>query len=454
MHTLRIRRTLAAFAALSLSAAACGDVVDPQASATLRAPADGSDLASTAVATLVTSRAGGFSIAIPDETRTESEAIVLHMHDGTIDRYRFVRRAGAWTLDRHLETTRPAAPDAAAEGPLLARGTWSTGVPLGTPRLGTTQFIDLATQFRSSVDVYPVHYDGSSTRRWTFSAEVVSGVQDPFDPPYDAVFTSSSALRWSTADSVFTVDAYRKWEFGDAVGMRKSCSAASAPTVPCSALGAVYTTAPYWADAHYHITVEKRQPTSIAVSPSMVTVKPGNTAQLTATVRDQHGSAMSAPISWSTSNPAVATVSASGVVTAHSIGDAVITATSGTLTATATVLGRPVVTLSGPTGPLSNQTATVTASVSPSGSYYYEWYYDRCDFRTGTWQCIYIQPLPSGQDVTQASRSVSQYDDFVRFHVYVRFSATAPILAQTSWKVDGGGQVFTSGGGGCLGRTC
>jgi hypothetical protein len=63
----------------------------------------------------------------------------------------------------------------------------------------------------------------------------------------------------------------------------------------------------------------------------------GETQQLSATVRDQNGSAMTgASVSWATSDASVATVSA-GLVTAGEIGTATITATSGSASATASV---------------------------------------------------------------------------------------------------------------------
>jgi hypothetical protein len=94
-------------------------------------------------------------------------------------------------------------------------------------------------------------------------------------------------------------------------------------------------------------------PTTVAFSPtatrivlsatsSQITV--GLTTTLTATVRDQRDSVMSAQIiAWSSSNPAVATVSSSGVVRGVSAGAANIVATSGTASAQAavTVIGVP-----------------------------------------------------------------------------------------------------------------
>jgi uncharacterized protein YjdB len=68
--------------------------------------------------------------------------------------------------------------------------------------------------------------------------------------------------------------------------------------------------------------------TSVSVSPSTASVLVGATTTLTATVKDENGNVMSGQtVTWSTNNPAVATVSAAGVVTGASAGSATITAT-------------------------------------------------------------------------------------------------------------------------------
>ena len=64
----------------------------------------------------------------------------------------------------------------------------------------------------------------------------------------------------------------------------------------------------------------------------------GETRQLSATVKDQNGNAMTGvSVSWSTSDPSVATVSSAGLVTATANGMATITGTSGSASATASV---------------------------------------------------------------------------------------------------------------------
>ena len=88
------------------------------------------------------------------------------------------------------------------------------------------------------------------------------------------------------------------------------------------------------------VTVTVAQSASrITITPSSVVLDAlGATAQLNATTYDRHSKAITdASVSWSSSDAAVATVSASGVVTAHKNGNARITAASGGATASAEV---------------------------------------------------------------------------------------------------------------------
>ena len=83
-------------------------------------------------------------------------------------------------------------------------------------------------------------------------------------------------------------------------------------------------------------------PSAVSVSPTSATLQAiGETVQLTAMVRDQNGRTMSdATVSWASNVPSIATVRASGLVTATGNGAAQITASSGTVTGTAEVAVR------------------------------------------------------------------------------------------------------------------
>ena len=98
-----------------------------------------------------------------------------------------------------------------------------------------------------------------------------------------------------------------------------------------------------WAYACGDGTTEPRptfpEPTTVTVSPAAAEVAAlGGTLQLSAEVRDQKGEVMArATVTWASSDEAVATVSASGLVTGVAIGSATITATAGSATGSATV---------------------------------------------------------------------------------------------------------------------
>ena len=78
---------------------------------------------------------------------------------------------------------------------------------------------------------------------------------------------------------------------------------------------------------------------SVSVSPSTATLSaPGETVQLTATVRGSDGSTMSsASVNWSSSDATVATVSGSGLVTGVAGGTVSVTASAGGQSGSATV---------------------------------------------------------------------------------------------------------------------
>ncbi|MGQ0641965.1 MAG: Ig-like domain-containing protein [Gemmatimonadaceae bacterium] len=76
----------------------------------------------------------------------------------------------------------------------------------------------------------------------------------------------------------------------------------------------------------------------VAIAPLTADIPLGSSRQLAANVLDAQGNAISGrPIVWSSSNPAVATVSVSGLVSAVSLGTATITATSEGKSGSATI---------------------------------------------------------------------------------------------------------------------
>ncbi|HKR09471.1 MAG TPA: Ig-like domain-containing protein [Gemmatimonadaceae bacterium] len=86
------------------------------------------------------------------------------------------------------------------------------------------------------------------------------------------------------------------------------------------------------------LTVDPAPVASVAVSPPAASIVVPNTQQLTVTLRDAHNNVLTGrTITWSSDNTAVATVSASGLVTAVAAGGATITATSESVNGTSSI---------------------------------------------------------------------------------------------------------------------
>jgi len=120
------------------------------------------------------------------------------------------------------------------------------------------------------------------------------------------------------------------------------------------------------------VTVTIPPVASVAVSPSSSSLQIGGTVQLTATTKDSAGNVLTGrAVTWASSAPAVATVSASGLVTAVAAGSATLTATSEGKNGTATVTVNPVPVASVTVSPAANnlvigQTAQLSASTKDS----------------------------------------------------------------------------------------
>ena len=84
---------------------------------------------------------------------------------------------------------------------------------------------------------------------------------------------------------------------------------------------------------------------SVTVTPSSASLELGQTRTFSATPKDSSGNTLALhPVTWSSSNPSVATVSTSGLVTAVSVGTATITASSlGTTGTSAVTVTLPVI---------------------------------------------------------------------------------------------------------------
>src|SRR5437870_5563923 len=124
--------------------------------------------------------------------------------------------------------------------------------------------------------------------------------------------------------------------FGNPLGGRTVTWSSSNPAV--AAGPATITATAEGKSGTATITVSTVPVASVTVSPSTASVPVGQTVQLTATPKDASGNPLSGrPVSWGSSNTAVATVSGSGVVTGVTAGAATITATSEGQSGTATI---------------------------------------------------------------------------------------------------------------------
>ena len=86
------------------------------------------------------------------------------------------------------------------------------------------------------------------------------------------------------------------------------------------------------------VTVSPVAVAAVTISPSSATIFVGSSAQLTAITQDSAGNPLiGRVVSWASSNPAVATVSGSGLVTAVVLGSATVTATSEGKSSSATI---------------------------------------------------------------------------------------------------------------------
>ena len=91
------------------------------------------------------------------------------------------------------------------------------------------------------------------------------------------------------------------------------------------------------------ITVKPKPVGAVILSPAQTSVETGQTTQLTAQVTDDQGNLLTGrPITYATQNPAVATVSTSGLVTAVGVGATKISASSEGKTGSADITVTPV----------------------------------------------------------------------------------------------------------------
>lgn len=212
---------------------------------------------------------------------------------------------------------------------------------------------------------------GTATVTATSEGKSGSTVVTVTAAPVASVAIAPSAVSL-VAGQTTTLVATPKDAGGNALNGRSVTWNSSVPTVATvSQTGVVTAIAPGAAtitatsegkSATAGVTVTAVPAASVTVTPAATTLIQGATAPLSATVKDAAGNVLvGRAISWSTSAPGVATVSATGVVTAIAAGNATITATSGSASGTAnvTVTVAPVATVS-----VNPATATLIAGTT------------------------------------------------------------------------------------------
>ena len=104
------------------------------------------------------------------------------------------------------------------------------------------------------------------------------------------------------------------------------------------------------------LSVTPQAATAIVINPSGASLAPNATAQLTAQVRDANGATLNRVVTWTSDNTGIATVSSTGLVTAHVVGSASVTARADGVSASVPV------TVQAP----SNTVATVSVALQHS----------------------------------------------------------------------------------------
>ncbi len=143
---------------------------------------------------------------------------------------------------------------------------------------------------------------------------------DQYDQPIEA------AISWTSSDQgVGTIDSNGIFT-----------SIAPGKTIITAASGTLLGT------AIMTVTISPPELKKIIVNPSAVSVKVGQNQNFQASPYDQYDQPISATISWTSSDPGVGTINNNGAFTPIAQGTTTITATSGTVSGTATVTVPPI----------------------------------------------------------------------------------------------------------------
>jgi len=256
-----------------------------------------------------------------------------------IDRHDILYRTGARsTLQLHQFLIAPYIGD----GSPVDQYMWVDDLTLATGRVGSDTIPPAPTNPGSVADLAVTGVtDSSATLSFT---EVSDGTGLPAS--YDVRFAVAPLAFWSASD--VAVGTCKVPTAGMAIGAKRTCTV----------LGLVPTTAyqfqlvPFRGTLNLNAvfgglsniasgTSAAKAPVSVAsvaVSPATGSLLVGNTLTLAASPKDAGGNVLTGRvITWTSSNPAVATVNASGLVAADAAGSATITATSEGVEGTAAI---------------------------------------------------------------------------------------------------------------------
>jgi hypothetical protein len=250
------------------------------------------------------------------------------------------------------------------------------GTPLGPQQLNATA--NLAGTFVYDPPAGKVLNTGASQQltaiflpNATVNASPVTNAVSLDVKPARLQITANSTTRLQgTGNPLFTAT-WEGWMNGDTPATLSSPITFTTPAAPSSPPGTYPIVVTSGTNPNYTIvyvngtlTVTSPAPVSLTLSPPSVNLNPGQSTAFTLTAASANGTKTnaSAAAKWSSSNPAIASVSASGLVKAISKGRATIVTSFGGLTASASV---SVVAKANPKGRPGFESTLVSLSVAP-----------------------------------------------------------------------------------------
>lgn len=188
-------------------------------------------------------------------------------------------------------------------------------------------------------------------------------------------------------------------------------------------------------------------PVTIAMSPVITTVNYGETTNISAIVRAFDNEVLTeGTVEWSSSNPAVASVTRTGsrtaTITGHQIGTATITATIAGVSISTEVEVKRRVEITAPEY-VYGASAKLTAAVYPSGNYHYTWEVSRC-YHLDVYsipgypnRCGIFDLHSSGWNVTEIHDFIYYETRWMDYRLTVRSSESGTVLAISTYRIRG-----------------